>query len=268
MDVAHHRLEAGARGADQADRPAADAVGEAEPDAADDRRAAVRPQHEQALLARLPLERHLALERHVVAVEEDVAAVVERLVRHVRRVAAGNGDQHPARLGELLQGGGQAAGPEVLRRLRRRPHLQQGVDPGQRLARRLLALRLDHDQQVVRTGLRLRRRRPPAASTSRLAGVAITTPASSTPGSAGERALELHQHDRVVVGAGADGAAGDRSSRAHERDALAISARPGEQLLVGPPAAGDLQPHRQAGGVAARRQRQTRAGRRGSRAGS
>src|SRR3954471_824117 len=87
---------------------AAARLGKAEAEAADHRRAAIRSQHQQPALAALPLQRHLALDGHVVAVEENVAAVVERLLRHRRGVPAGHRDQHPARLREDLQGGGEA----------------------------------------------------------------------------------------------------------------------------------------------------------------
>ena len=48
VEQAHHLLRAGAGGGDEADRPGPDGVGEAEPDAADDGRAAVGAHDEQA----------------------------------------------------------------------------------------------------------------------------------------------------------------------------------------------------------------------------
>ena len=137
VELARDRLEPRAGGADQPHVAPPHAVGEAQPHAAEDRRAAVRPHHQQPPCASaLRLSAASSRERHVVAVEEDVAAVLEGLLRHPGGVAAGHRDQHPARLGQELEGGGEAARPEFL--LARGPaHLEQGVHPRQGLARRL-----------------------------------------------------------------------------------------------------------------------------------
>ena len=104
-------LQARARRGDDADPAAANPVGKAQPNAVDDRRAAVRAHDQQALVARLALERDLVRQVDVVAVEEDVLAQVQRLLRHAGGVAAGDRDQDPVGVGQGRCGRPQAARP-------------------------------------------------------------------------------------------------------------------------------------------------------------
>jgi hypothetical protein len=81
VDAAAHLLQAGARGADQADRTLAHAIGESERDAADDRSTTVGTHDEQALVARHGLDHAFLFERDVVAEQEDMQPLAQRLQR-------------------------------------------------------------------------------------------------------------------------------------------------------------------------------------------
>ena len=178
-------LAAGAGRGDDADRGPGPAprVGEAEPDPADHRGAAVRAHHEQPALGGRPLEGDLLLERDVVAEDHDVAAGVEgvhRLDRRVTRRAPTPARARPPdaaeRAAACVRGGylaprcGTAAG---------RPPAQRGVDGGERLGQRSSSS--SRSATTMSFGEQAGTSKPIPASTSTLSGVAIATWAASTP---------------------------------------------------------------------------------------
>ena len=81
-------LRAGPGGGHDPDRAGLDHVHEAQADAAEHRRAALRAHHQQAALGAALLERDLVVHRHVVREQEDVHAGGQRAVRLERRVLA------------------------------------------------------------------------------------------------------------------------------------------------------------------------------------
>ena len=89
--------------ADETDAPARDRVGEAERHAVQDRRPTVRAHHEAAALERLPLERDLGGQRHVVAEEHDVEPAAQRRPRFGSRVGAGYRHERQRRVGQGAQ---------------------------------------------------------------------------------------------------------------------------------------------------------------------
>src|SRR5262249_37619444 len=146
-------LEAGAGGADQADPPGPDGVGEAEWDAVQDGGPAVRA-HDQATLPEgEPLEQDLVLDRHVVAEEEDVEAALEGLQRLGGGGGAGRRDQGGGGAGGRGGGGGGGGGGgrgAGAGAGRRRGQLGGGV--GERGIRHLRALGGDRDDEIGRPG--------------------------------------------------------------------------------------------------------------------
>ena len=82
----------------------AHSVGEAQRHAADDRGPAVGAHDEQAALASEQLQLDLVVDRDVVAEQEDVEAVLERLERFGRGVAAGRRDEREVGAGEFGDG--------------------------------------------------------------------------------------------------------------------------------------------------------------------
>ncbi len=79
-------------------------VGEAEPDAVDDRGPAVGAHDQDPAVGGRALERDLLGHRHVVAEDHHVAAGVDRVHRLGQHVGSGDGDQHD-RVGRLAEGG-------------------------------------------------------------------------------------------------------------------------------------------------------------------
>ena len=151
VDFGRDGLEAGAGGAHYADGAAPHPVGKAQAHAIDDGRAAVGAHHEQSLRLGGLLEGHLVIQRDIVAVEKDVLAQVHRLARHAGGVAPRRRHQHPAGLGQVPGGGGEALGPEVLAGagaalLEQRIHLPQRGGGGG------LGLAFNDDQQVIGAG--------------------------------------------------------------------------------------------------------------------
>ena len=87
MEMAHHGLEPSTRSSHQSDPAPAHAVGEAKPDASDHRSPAIRPHDQQPTLPSFDFEGHFVLERDVVAIEEDVTAMIEGFVGHLQQDA-------------------------------------------------------------------------------------------------------------------------------------------------------------------------------------
>ncbi len=114
VDARRDLLQAGAGGRHDADGPAAHLVRKAQPDPADDGRAAVGAHDEQALLRSQPLQLDFFFDRDVIAEEEDVLVEVKRLAGDAARVAPCNRDQHETGLGEHLAGGFEGLGAIVL----------------------------------------------------------------------------------------------------------------------------------------------------------
>ena len=108
-DQARHFLDAGARGADDADVAARHHVGEGERRAGDDRGAAIRAHHHQAALARLALERHLVVDRHVVGENHHVEPERQALRASATAKCPGHRDQRQVGVGHLLHGGADRA---------------------------------------------------------------------------------------------------------------------------------------------------------------
>ncbi len=94
VDQAGELLDAGAGRPDHAHRPAADPVGEADPHAADQAGAAVRAHHQPAAGAGQLLELHFLLQGDIVAEEENMLALLQRLARFPGGVGPGHRDHH------------------------------------------------------------------------------------------------------------------------------------------------------------------------------
>jgi hypothetical protein len=93
VEEAGELLRAGPGGGHDPDRSRLDDVGEPEPDPGDHRGACVGPQHEQAPLGRLTLERDLVGQRDVVAEDHHVGAGAERVQRLDERVLSRDRDE-------------------------------------------------------------------------------------------------------------------------------------------------------------------------------
>ena len=164
-------------------RPGADGVGEAEPDAVDDRGAAVGAHHQQRRARRRTrLSATSSADRHVVAEDHHVAAGLERVHRLDGGAGAGHRDQREragsvrrsalagrARRGDRGVAGRRAGRAPAPRRPRRGPR--------DRRRRRRGAAR-----RPCRWGRTPGMSKPMPSSTSRLRPVAIATCAVTTPG--------------------------------------------------------------------------------------
>ena len=199
VDAAADLLQPRPRRGDHANRPAAHAVGKAQPHPVDNGRAAVGSHDQQPLLGRRPLERDLVLHRDVVAKEKDVPTQTQRLAGHASGVAAWHRDQHPLRLGQHLGCRLQALGEIIL--LADGPFAgEQPVHLRQRRLRCRLIRGTDHDDQVVgRGGDRLVRQQT-GLSENLLVRLGAHHHASVEHAwQSSQRALQLHQDDRVIV---------------------------------------------------------------------
>ena len=167
------------------DRPGLDDVGEAEPEPADDRGAAVGAHHQQPALGRDPLEGDLLLDRHVVAEDHHVAAGVEGVHRLDERAGARARRPATSAPGSDAQGGGRGARRRARRRrcagrtAVRRPRARGRRPPGRGRGRRRRRTRSATTMSLGSRGGD--RRSPSRSSTSTLSGVAIATWAASTP---------------------------------------------------------------------------------------
>ncbi len=103
VDQAADLLEPRPGRADEADRAASDDVREPQRDAVEDRRPAIGPHHQESLAPGDRLELDLVLDRHVVAEQEDVHPMLERLERLGRGVGPGCRDQRQIRLRRPLR---------------------------------------------------------------------------------------------------------------------------------------------------------------------
>ena len=152
VEQRQHLLAAGARGGDQPDRAGLDDVGEAEPEAADHRGAAVRAHHQQPLLGGRPLERDLLLDRHVVAEDHHVVAGLDRVHRLDEGVGARHRDQRD-RVGGTAETRARrssaAAPPRWVRCPGAPASASARVDPGQRRVQRAVLGQPDRDHHVV-----------------------------------------------------------------------------------------------------------------------
>ena len=212
MYAAGHSLQAGARGRDDSHRLAAfarglaaHAIGEPEAHAVHDRGAAIRPHDEQAAFARRVLQSHFVVEADVVAVQEDVFAEIQRLACHAGRVPPRHADEHPACVGQLAGCRLEAARSEVLADVAAAPPREQSVDLTEGRRGAFGTGGADDDQQIIGQGrargvgqqVRLRQQFLVRWRGHHDAGVDHARQRQ-------QGALQLHQHDRVVIGALAD----------------------------------------------------------------
>ena len=171
------------------DRAGAHDVGEPQPDAADDRRAAVGPHHQHAGPAGVLLERDLLLQRHVVAEHHGQQPGVHRVDRVGEGVRARRGDQRDASPPTAPPPSGTVAGA------------RGAAEPGRRRAGRLGQRRVDLGERRVEPsswpstatssslGEAAGTSKPMPAARSRLSSVAIATSADVTPSRAATRRL-------------------------------------------------------------------------------
>ena len=178
-------LAAGAGRGDDADPARAHGVGEAQPDAVDDRGAAVGTHDERAAGGGVRLERDLLGHGHVVAEDHHVVAGLERVHRLDRGAGAGHRDERDARPGPLRRraaAGGARRGHASCRRT------TGGWGRGRRRRPRARSRRRRRRRGGARRPCRWARSRAPRSpcrsSTSRLRPVAIATCAATTPGAA------------------------------------------------------------------------------------
>ena len=217
------------------DRSGPHGVGEAEPDPADHRGAAVGAHDQQPARARLVLEPDLLLDRHVVAEEHHGQAGLQRVHRLGERVRAGHRDQREVRAagtpGGRRRSCAAAARCRPARRSRsRRPTTAASAASSAASAARdrVVVVGADRDHQVVGPGAVRRGRSPCRRSRSRLSSVPIATSAACTPSTVDDGPADLHQGDRVVVGAAAD-----LDGRAGAHHATWVSGRSARRVPAG-----------------------------------
>ena len=196
---------------DEGDRTGPAGVGEAEPEPADHRRAAVGPHHQEAALGRHPLERHLLVDRHVVAEEHHVAPGVEGVHGLDEGTRSGHGHQGEGVGGEAQGRAGGARRGDLAGAGRGGPGGEGGGDGGQGGVERVVGGVVgqpDRDHHVV--GRRV------------------------------SRHVEAHlgQHGDVELGRHRDLRGGDtrrlRDLAAHLEERDGVGVRPRAQLDVGP----------------------------------
>jgi hypothetical protein len=159
VEQAGDLLGAGARRGDQADRPGADDVGEAERDAGDDRRPAVGAHDEDAGVVGGPLQRDLVLDGDAVGEDQHAAAGGDRVGGLRDGVRAGHRDDRERRRvrGELgqpgadgaLRDGGRGAGRPLASG-------ERGVHGGHRRGQGGVVLGPDGDEQLLGRGVLVR----------------------------------------------------------------------------------------------------------------
>ena len=192
IDEAADLLEPRAGGADEADGPAPDGIGEAERHAVEDRGAAVRAHDEELLLRGEPLEEGLVGDGDVVAEDEDVEPALERLERLRGRVGARGRDDGEIGVRELARRLGDAAGDRLVAgqrpvsaacSSRRRAASARARSPPARSAAATATTR-----SFGPAALPAASRSPAPDSSSRLAGVPIMSAARLTPATFSTRA--------------------------------------------------------------------------------
>ena len=179
-------------------------VGEAERNAVDDGGAAIGSHHHQVVVARVRLERQLALGRHVVAEQHDIHAEPQRLHRLGGGVVARHRDQREivARIlgdrhldaGERLRAAGR---PRRRHPLPSRSAIRRPSPAPRRRPRRCPTRR----RRGRWAGPRSRRARP-RSRLSTLVADAMTTEAASMPGHRHDLGGHRHQRDRILVEVG------------------------------------------------------------------
>ena len=158
----------------------------------------------------------LGLDGNVVAVEKHILARRQGLARHLAGVPPGHRDQDPARRREHLEGRLQR-----VRSIRAGggapPALEQLVEGSERFARNVLVGRPDDDQQVVGAGLDLAGKQPRRRQQLEVGRRGHHDAGVVDSGAGCEPTLQLHEDNRVVVGAAAD---------SMREDAFAHASRP------------------------------------------
>ena len=151
VDEARNFLDAGPRGADDADRTALDDIGKAQRHAIDDGGAAIGPHHQEALAPAQRLEGDLVLERHVVGEQHHVQAALQRLAGLARRVGARQRNDRQIGVGLRPQRSGEI-GRRNMRRVaahRLRLAAQRFLGGGARGVGALFRVAVDGDNEVV-----------------------------------------------------------------------------------------------------------------------
>ena len=113
MDQGRDLLQAGASRRRQTDAAPAHGVGKAQSGAVDNRGAAIGPHHQQAPLGRRPLQVYLILQWNVIAEQEHVHPLPQRLFRLGPRKPPRHGDNRQICAGIRGLGRGQGSGPPL-----------------------------------------------------------------------------------------------------------------------------------------------------------
>ena len=192
MDEARDLLEPGPGRRHQPDVSPPDPIREAEPDAVDEARPALRPHHEEPAGRGPPLERDLVGQRDAVAEQEHVEPGGERLVGLGRRMGAGHRHQRHVGAGQPPRRADDRARRLAPQRPLVAPGARRGTPrPAARAASAAAALsaRTAMTRSADPARLASAGRRSVSSSSRRFRSVAITRAAARTPGSARTRSV-------------------------------------------------------------------------------